>query len=374
MAKLDEVALKVKKGEPAPEGLMKAVVFRGIGQPVLEYKPIPKAGPNEVVIKTTSTTICGTDIHILHGEHPVEEGRVLGHEHVGIVHEIGEGIQGISVGDRVMCGSCTPCGLCYYCQKGLSAQCIGPEGDHKHPGGWRLGNTVDGTHAEYFKMPFPNFNLTKVPDELTDEDVLLMTDIGSTGIAAAEKANIQVGDVVVVFACGPVGLCAIAGARLKGASLIIGVDGNPGRLEIAKNMGADITLNFQETDVVHEIMKITEGKGADVAIEALGSQVTFENCMKVIRRGGTVSSVGIYSGHLTIPIETFAGGMGDHRIVTTLCPGGRERMLQLINLVRHHRVSLTSMITHKMHIDDAIEAYDLFENQKDGVIKLIIHF
>jgi alcohol dehydrogenase len=126
--------------------------------------------------------------------------------------------------------------------------------------------------------------------------------------------------------------------------------------------------------VVQEIMKLTEGKGADVAIEALGSQVTFENCMKVIRRGGTVSSVGVYAGHLTIPIETFASGMGDHHIVTTLCPGGRERMLQLINLVKHHRLSLTSMITHRMHIDDALEAYDLFEHQKDGVIKLIIHF
>lgn len=312
MAKSEAMAVKVKKGEPVPEGLMKAVIYRGTRQPVLEYKPIPKAGPNEVVIRTTSTTICGTDIHILHKEHPVEEGRVLGHEHVGIVHEIGEGIRGISVGDRVMCGSCTPCGLCYYCQKGLSPQCIGPEGDNPHPGGWRLGNTMDGTHAEYFKMPFPNFNLTKVPDELTDEDVLLVTDIGSTGIAAAEKANIQIGDVVVVFACGPVGLCAIAGARLKGASLIIGVDGNPGRLNIAKEMGADLTLNYQTTDVVQEIMKITEGKGADIAIEALGSQNTFENCMRVIRRGGTVSSVGVYSGHLTIPIETFAGGMGDH--------------------------------------------------------------
>ncbi|UUZ96664.1 zinc-binding dehydrogenase [Paenibacillus sp. P25] len=223
-------------------------------------------------------------------------------------------------------------------------------------------------------MPFPEFNLTKVPDELSDEDVLLVSDIGSTGIAAAEKADIQVGDTVVVFACGPVGLCAIAGARLKGAGLIVGVDGNPERLRIAEQMGADVVLDFRRTDVVEEIMKLTEGKGADVAIEALGGQMTFENCMKVIRRGGTVSSVGIYSGHVTIPIETFAGGMGDHRIVTTLCPGGRERMLQLIQLVKHHRLSLSSMITHRMPIDDAIEAYELFEHQKDGVIKLVIHF
>ncbi|WP_205620121.1 zinc-binding dehydrogenase [Cohnella thermotolerans] len=360
--------------EPAPEGFMKAVVYRGTGKPALEYKPIPRAGAGEVVIKTTSTTICGTDIHILHGEHPVEEGRVLGHEHVGIIHEIGEGIQGFSVGDRVMCGSCTPCGICYYCQKGLPSQCIGPEGDHRHPGGWRLGNTVDGTHAEYFKMPFPQYNLTKVPDELTDDEVLLVSDIGSTGIAAAEKAGIQVGDVVVVMACGPVGLCAIAGARLMGASTIIGVDGNPARLEIARKMGADLTLDYRSVDVAEEIRRLTEGQGADVAIEALGSQSTFANCMKVIRRGGTVSSVGIYSGHVTIPEETFAGGMGDHRIVTTLCPGGRERMLQLIRLVRSKRLDLTSMITHRFPIDRALEAYELFEQQRDGVIKVVIHF
>ncbi|MFY0545643.1 zinc-binding dehydrogenase [Brevibacillus sp. H7] len=363
-----------QKGVPAPEGYMKAAVFRGIGKLQLEYKPIPKAGPGEVVIRTTATTICGTDIHILHGEHPVEIGRVLGHEHVGVVHEIGEGVKGVKVGDRVMCGSCTPCGNCYYCQKNLPAQCVGPEGNFSKPGGWRLGNTVDGTHAEYFKMPFPTYNLTKIPDGLSDEEVLLVADIGSTGIAAAEKANIQIGDIVVVFACGPVGLCAIAGARLKGASLIIGVDGNPARLELARKMGADITLNFKETDVIAEIMRVTNGRGADAAIEALGSEQTFQNCLKVIRRGGTVSSVGIYSGHIEIPIESFAGGMGDHHIVTTLCPGGRERMAQLINLVKTNRLNLTPMVTHRFHIDEIVEAYDLFEHAGDGIIKAMITF
>lgn len=364
----------VMKGEPAPEGYMKAAVFRGIGKLSLEYKPMPKAGFGEVVIRTTSTTICGTDIHILHGEHPVADGRTLGHEHVGVVHEVGEGVTGVSVGERVMCGSCTPCGLCYYCQTGLSSQCIGPDGDYEHPGGWRLGNTMDGTHAEYFKMPFPQYNLTKIPDELTDDEVLLVSDIGSTGIGAAEKANIQIGDVVAVFACGPVGLCAIAGARLKGAGFIIGVDEKPARLGIAKRMGADITLNYLQTNVVDEIVKLTNGRGADVAIEALGSQVTFENCLRVVRRGGTVSSAGIYSSHLHIPIDTFASGMGDHHIVTNLCPGGRERMLQLISLVKSHRLSLTDMVTHKFHIDDILEAYDIFEHQKDGVIKVVINF
>lgn len=364
----------VKKGELSPEGYMKATVFRGVGNIALEYRPIPKANYGEVVIKTTSTTICGTDIHILHGEHPVENGRILGHEHVGIVHEIGEGVEGITIGERVMCGSCTPCGECYFCQKGLSSQCIGPQGNYENPGGWRLGNTMDGTHAEYFKMPFPKYNLTKVPDELSDDEVLLLTDIGSTGIASAEKADIQIGDVVVVFACGPVGLCSIAGAKLKGASTIIAVDSNPTRLDIAKKMGADITLNFQDIDVVKEVLIITNGRGADVAIEALGIQQTFENCMRVIRRGGTVSSVGVYSGHLHLPNDTIAGGLGDHKIVTTLCPGGRERMLNLISLVKNKRISTTSMITHKYHIDNIIEAYDVFENHKDGVIKAVINF
>jgi alcohol dehydrogenase len=365
---------KIKSGQPAPEGMMKAVTFQGKDKIALEYKPIPKAGPNEVVIRTTATTVCGTDIHILKGEHWVEDGRILGHEHVGIVHEIGEGVQGIYVGERVMCSSNTPCGTCFYCQKGTPAQCVGPHETNKTPGGWILGNTIEGTHAEYFKMPYPRYNLTKPSDDISDEELLMITDIGSTGIAAAEKANIQLGDVVVVFACGPVGLCAIAGSKLKGASKIIAVDSNPARMEIAKKMGADIVLNFKTTDVIAEIMKLTNGRGADVAIEALGMQETFENCMRSIRRGGTVSSVGIYSGHICIPIETFAGGMGDHTIVTTLCPGGRERMLQLISLVKQHRMSLSSMVTHTYNIDDILDAYDTFKEQKDGVIKVMITF
>ncbi|MDQ0217735.1 zinc-binding dehydrogenase [Peribacillus cavernae] len=363
----------VRKGEQAPESMMKSAVYRGVGKLSMEYKPIPKAGLNEVVIRTTSTTVCGTDIHILHGEHWVEDGRIMGHEHVGIVHEVGEGLEGITVGDRVMCSSNTPCGTCFYCQKGMAAQCVGPDGK-QGPGGWILGNTIEGTHAEYFKMPYPNYNLTKIPDDVSDEEVLMICDIGSTGIAAAEKANIQIGDVVVVYACGPVGLCAIAGARLKGAGLIIGVDADPARMEIAKKMGADIVLNFKTINVIEEIFRLTDGRGADVAIEALGKQETFENCLRSIRRGGTVSSVGIYSGHLHIPIETFAGGMGDHKIVTTLCPGGRERMLQLIQLVKTHRITLESMVTHRYHFDDILEAYDTFEHQKDGVIKTMINF
>ncbi|MCM3162241.1 zinc-binding dehydrogenase [Metabacillus litoralis] len=364
----------VKKGKPAPEGYMKAAVFSEVGKIELQYKSIPKAGPGEIVIKTTSTTICGTDIHILLGEHPVEENRTLGHEHVGIVYEIGEGVEGIQIGERVMCGSCTPCGSCYYCQKNLPSQCVGPEGNFETPGGWRLGNTIDGTHAEYFKMPFPKYNLTRIPNSLSDDQVLLLTDIGSTGIAAAENAEIQIGDIVVVFACGPVGLCAIAGARLKGASLIVGVDGNPDRLRIAKEMGADITLNFNKVNVVEEIFRFSQGRGADVAIEALGKQETFQNCLKVIRRGGCISSVGVYSGHLQIPIENFAGGMGDHRIITTLCPGGRERMNQLISLVSGNRINLTPMITHRFHIDEVVEAYEIFEHAKDNVIKIVINF
>ncbi|MCA1203693.1 zinc-binding dehydrogenase [Priestia flexa] len=365
---------EVQKGVKAPVGLMKAVVYEGYKKIGLCYKEIPKAGYGEVVIKTTATTICGTDVHIIHDEHPVERYRTLGHEHVGIVYEVGEGVEGVEIGERVMCGSCTPCGSCYYCQKNLSSQCVGPEGNFTTPGGWRLGNTIDGTHAEYFKMPFPQYNLTKIPDELSDEAVLLLTDIASTGIAAAENAQIQIGDTVAVFACGPVGLCAIAGARLKGASKIIGIDGNPQRLSLAEKMGADITLNFNEVNVVEEIMKLSHNRGIEVAIEALGKEQTFQQCLKVVRRGGCISSVGVYSGHIEIPIEHFAGGMGDHRIVTTLCPGGRERMKQLMSLVVHERLDLTPLITHHYKIDDAIEAYRLFEQTEDQIIKPIITF
>jgi len=345
---------------------MRALVFHGPNQISVERVPIPRPGPGEAVIRVTLTTICGTDVHILKGEYPVHPGLVIGHEPVGVIHELGVGVTGYEIGDRVLVGAITPCGQCNYCLGGDLAQCGGAIG------GWKFGNTINGAQAEYLLVPSAQANLAKIPDELTDEQVVLLADIASTGISAAESADLQIGDTAAVFAQGPIGLCATAGAKLKGASLIIAVESDPVRARMSKRMGADIVLNQNEVDVVSEIKRLTGGKGVDVAIEALGTQATFENALRVIRAGGTLSSLGVYSGKLAIPAEPFAAGLGNQKIITTLCPGGKERMRRLIELVRHGRLDLVPLITHTFSLDNIVDAYKLFGEHRDGVIKVAI--
>ena len=345
---------------------MKALVFHGPGNISLETVPIPKARAGEVVIRVTLTTICGTDLHILKGEYPVKPGLIIGHEPVGVIHEIGDGVTGYEVGDRVLVGAITPCGQCNFCLSGNWSQCGGAIG------GWKFGNTIDGAQAEYLRVPYAQANLAKIPDELTDEQVVLLADIASTGISAAESADLQIGDTVAVFAQGPIGLCATAGAKLKGASLIIAVESDPVRTKMSRQMGADAVFDFKQHDVVEEIKRLTGGRGVDVAIEALGTQETFESALRVLRPGGTLSSLGVYSGKLSVPMEAFAAGLGDHKIVTTLCPGGKERMRRLIELVRQGRLDLTPLLTHTFSLERITEAYQLFGERREGVIKVAI--
>jgi len=345
---------------------MRSLVFHKPGCIALEERPVPTPGYSEAVIQVTLTTICGTDLHILKGEYAVKQGLILGHEAVGIIHEVGQGITDYKVGDRVLVGAITPCGQCGACLNGNRSQCGGPAG------GWKLGNTIDGAQAEYVCIPYAQANLAKIPDALRDAQVILLADIASTGIAAAENGSIQLGDSVAIFAQGPIGLCATAGARLRGAGLIIAVDSNPTRLAMAQQMGADVILNFTETNVLEEIRRMTGGDGVDVAIEALGTQSTFENALRSVRPGGTVSSVGVYSGKLSIPLESFDAGLGDKKIVTTLCPGGKERMRRLMELIAHHRLDLTPLLTHHFSLSQIVEAYDFFGHQRDGVLKVAI--
>ena len=222
-------------------------------------------------------------------------------------------------------------------------------------------------------MPDTRANLAPIPDDLSDEAVVLCPDIFSTGLSGAESGNIRVGDAVAVFAQGPIGLCATVGAKLKGASLIIGIDSNAERLAVARRLGANITLNTRDGDPVPEIKRLTEGRGVDVAIEALGRQETFENALRAIRPGGTLSSLGVYSGKLVAPYEAFYAGLGDQKIVTTLCPGGKERMRRLMAMVENRRVDLTSLVTHRFALDDIQDAYDLFSHQRDAVLKVALY-
>jgi threonine dehydrogenase-like Zn-dependent dehydrogenase len=347
---------------------MKAVVFHGVNDLRIEEIPRPRPRAGEAVIRITATTICGTDVHIVKGEYPVKTGLVLGHEPVGVIDELGDGLQPeYAIGQRVIVGAITPCGQCFYCLNGAHSQCHGPLG------GWRFGNTINGAWAEYLLVPDARANLARIPDGLTDEQVLMLPDIASTGLSGAENADIKTGDAVAVFAQGPIGLCATLGARLRGASLIVGIDPVAERREMAKQFGASVTINPKACDVVAELKRLTEGRGVDVAIEALGRQETFEAALRSVRPGGVLSSLGVYSGKLTAPYEAIYAGLGDQRILTTLCPGGKERMRRLMSMVAMKRMDLTPLVTHRFALDDLRDAFELFSHQRDSVMKVALY-
>jgi alcohol dehydrogenase len=345
--------------------LMSANVLRGEGKFGLESKPIPHAGVGDAVVRVRLTTICGTDIHIVKGEYPIAPGLTIGHEAVGTIHELGVGVEGYQVGQRVLFGAITPCGQCEPCLGGHPSQCGGAMG------GWRLGNTLDGTQAEFVRVPHAQANLALIPDGLTDEQVLLLADIASTGFSAAESGGVRLGDNVAVFAQGPIGLCATLGAQLMGAAEIFAVDRNPFRLNMASRFGATHVIRADH-DPVGEIMALTNGRGVDVAVEALGTPETFENALAVLKPGGTLSSVGVYSTHLRVPLESFGAGLSDKKIVSTLCPGGKERMSRLMRLVESRRIDLRPLLTHRFRLENIKEAYALFSAQADNVLKVAI--
>lgn len=274
-------------------GKMKAAIFLEPGRIVLGEKPVPKPGPLDALIRITMTTICGTDVHILKGEYPVARGLTIGHEPVGVIEKLGAAVTGFAVGQRVIAGAITPCGTSNACLSGVHSQCgHGTAHGWKPLGGWRFGNTIDGAQAEYLLVPDAMANLAVIPDGLSDAQVLMCPDILSTGLGGAEKAGIRMGDSVAVFAQGPIGLCATAGARLMGAATIIGVEALSERQAMARHMGADHIVDFSKSDPVAAIMRLTGGRGVDVAIEALGRQETFEAALRVLRPGGTLSSLG----------------------------------------------------------------------------------
>jgi threonine dehydrogenase-like Zn-dependent dehydrogenase len=283
---------------------MKAAIFAERGRIVIEDRPIPDIGSTDALIRITTTTICGTDIHILKGEYPVDRGRIIGHEPVGIIEKLGAAVRGYREGQRVIVGAITPCGQCSPCLDGHQAQC----GGHAM-GGWRFGNTIDGAQAEYLRVPDAQANLGPIPESLSDEEVLLCPDIMSTGFGGAENGNIRIGDTVAIFAQGPIGLCAAAGARLKGAARIIAVESLPDRAAVSRQLILDRVIDDMVEDPVEAIMALTGGRGVDVAIEALGTQATFEAALRVLKAGGTLSSLGVYSAKLSLPLDAFAAAL-----------------------------------------------------------------
>jgi threonine dehydrogenase-like Zn-dependent dehydrogenase len=350
---------------------MKGLAFLGVGKVGVIEQPMPDPGPNDAVIHTTASLVCTTDVHTVRGVIPLPEGRLLGHESVGVVYKVGTQVTRCKVGDRVAVCAITPCGRCDHCQRGYSSQCGGMLGGYKFTGQW------DGNLAEYFFVNDADYNLVPIPQTLSDEPALYTTDMLTTGLASAENAEIPVGGTVAIFAQGPVGLCATIGARLVGAGLVIAVESKPDRQQLARQFGADVVVDPTQGDPVAQILQMTDGIGVDAAIEALGLPTTFENCILVTKPGGVISNVG-YHGEagntLQIPLPAFGLGMGDKKIRTALCPGGRERLTRLLRLIEHGRVDPTPLTTHRFPFAEVERAFPMMETKEDNIIKPLITY
>jgi len=351
---------------------MKALVFLGTNKVGLVDKPIPQCGPGDVVIRTTMSSICTSDVHTIAGAIAIPVGRTLGHESVGRIYQMGSRVTGFNEGDRVAVGALTPCGQCDYCQRGYSTQCGGALG------GFKWTTQREGNLSEYFVVNDASYNLTPIPDSVTDEQALYATDVLSTGIAAAEHANIPVGGTVVVLAQGPVGLCATIGARLLGAGLIITTATKPERQALSKRVGADVVLDPHRCDVVEEVRALVGPEGVDSAIEALGTHETFEQAVRLIKPGGTVANAGYHGwksqAPLPIPIISFGMGMNAKTIRGLLAPGGREHLTRMLRLLQSGRVNPTPLTSHRFDFSEAERAFQLMVRKGEEIIKPMISY
>ena len=349
---------------------MQAFVMSRIGEVRMMEKPIPVAGPNDAIVRTTAALVCTSDTHTVAGAIGERTDLTLGHEAVGVIAELGRAVRGFRIGQRVAVNAITPCWRCANCQAGNPSQCGGLLG------GWKFANLKDGTLAEYFHVNDAEANLAPIPDEVSDEQAVYCCDMLSTGFAAAENAHIPIGGTVAIFGQGPVGLMATRGARLLGAGLVIVVEGIPARKELALHFGADVVIDPAEPAAVERIREWTGGAGVDSAIEALGSPETFEACVRVTRPGGTISNVGYHGAGDSVPIPRLAWGVGmsDQVIRTALCPGGAERMKRLLRLVEGGRVDPTPLTTHRFPFAEVATAFRMMRDKADGIVKPLLRF
>lgn len=342
---------------------MKALVYGGPEKIALQDVPVPKIiEPDDAIIKVTTSTICGTDIHIWHGGMPeVAPGRVIGHEFVGEVVEAGPAVRNSKVGDKVAVSCVTQCGECFYCVRGTYSHCT--------TGSWIFGYMIDGCQAEYVRVPHANLGMFKIPEGLTEEDVLFVGDILSTGYFGAEQASIEPGDTVAVMGSGPVGMCAMATARLWGPSKIVAVDMVQERLDAAvKNGVADIGLNPAKVNVAEALREMTDGRGADRTIEAVGAKGTYELALDAVRAGGNVSIIGVFEKPQELPMNTL--WVKNIRISMGLV--NANHIPELIRLVQNKKIDMKFLCTHHAPLNDLLKGYDVFGNKKDNVLKWVI--
>ena len=350
---------------------MRAVVYHGPGQKAWEEVPDPEIiDEADIIVRVDAATICGTDLHILKGDVPaVRNGRILGHEAVGTIEKVGEGVQTLTEGDRVLVSCISACGTCRFCREGRYGQCLGT-------GGWVLGHKINGTQAEYVRVPFADTSTYRVPAGVSDEEILTMlADILPTGyeVGVLVNGNVRPGDLVAVVGAGPVGLAAIAGAQLFSPGHIVAIDLSDARLDAAKRIGADVIVNSSREDPLRVIRDLTgdlHGRlGADVSIEAVGLPATFELAVKLVRPGGRIANVGVHGAPVTLHLEDQS--MRDLTITTGLVDTSSTPTL--MRLLTSGQISAKPFITHHFGLDEWDEAYDVFSRAADtGALKVVL--
>ena len=344
---------------------MRALVYHGPGQKA--WEEVPKPGimaDTDAIVRVDAVTICGTDLHILKGDVPaVTDGRILGHEAVGTVESVGSGVKTVKAGDRVLVSCISACGTCRFCREGHAGQCLGG-------GGWILGHKIDGTQAEYVRVPFADTSTYPVPAGAADEEILMLADILPTAYEVGVlNGGVRPGDIVAIVGAGPIGLSAIMGARLFSPSHIIAIDLADARLEAAKRFGADVTVNNAGQDPLEVVQLLTDGLGADVAIEAVGVPATFELAARLARPGGRIANIGVHGEPATLHLEelwikniTITTGLVDAYSTATL-----------LRLVTSHQIDAAKFITHHFGLDEFDRAYDVFSRAADtSALKVVL--
>jgi alcohol dehydrogenase len=343
---------------------MKALVYHGPGKRALEDKPVPTIlDTNDAIVRVTKTTICGTDLHIMKGDVPeVIDGRILGHEGVGIIESIGSGVSNFHIGDSVLISCITSCGKCDYCKKGMYSHCSN--------GGWILGHLIDGTQAEYVRIPYADTSLHHIPAGSDEEALVMLSDILPTGFECGVlNGKVAPGDVVAIVGAGPIGLATLMTAQFYSPAEIIMIDLDDNRLAVAKKFGATQTIN-SSTDTVAQVMQLTHQRGVDVAIEAVGIPATFEMCQKIIAPGGTIANIGVHGRSVELHLET----LWAHNITITTRLVDTVTTPMLLKTVTSGKLQPQHLITHHFPLTDIMHAYDTFGSAaQEQALKVILN-
>ncbi len=343
---------------------MKAVVYRGPGMLALEEKPKPELEkPTDCLVKITKTTICGTDLHIYKGDLPtVAVGRTLGHEGIGTIEKAGEGVLNFKPGDKVLISCITSCGRCSYCKEKMYSHCVS--------GGWLLGNRIDGTQAEYVRIPFADTSLYPLPPHVNEEAIVMLSDIFPTGYEAGVlKGQVKLGDVIAIIGAGPIGLAVLLTAQFYSPSQIIVIDIDDFRLEVAKKLGATNIVNARDGKAIQQVLEYTHQKGVDVAVEAVGTPEAFNICQSILDPGGILANIGVHGKSVELHLEN----LWDKNITLTTALVDTFSIPKLLKIVETGQLQPQKLITHRFPLSDAMQAYQAFGNAAEQqVLKVIL--